>query len=90
MANAHKAAIDQLMPILRLFAGLLALALSACASNTPPPATAAAVKQPAHPVILISVDGLRADYLRRGVSPNITALAARGVTTNAMRPSRSC
>jgi predicted AlkP superfamily pyrophosphatase or phosphodiesterase len=87
MANAHKAAIDQLMTILRLFAGLLALALSACASNTPPPATVAAVTRPAHPVILISVDGLRADYLQRGVSPNITALAARGVTTSAMRPS---
>lgn len=87
MANAHKAAIDQVMLILRLFAGLLALALSACASNTPPRATAAAVIRPAHPVILISVDGLRADYLRRGVSPNITAMAARGVTTNAMRPS---
>jgi ectonucleotide pyrophosphatase/phosphodiesterase family member 5 len=87
MANAHKAAIGQLMTIRRLFAGLLALALSACASNTPPPPTAAAVTRPAHPVILISVDGLRADYLRRGNSPNLNALAARGVTTSAMRPS---
>ncbi|WP_206536341.1 ectonucleotide pyrophosphatase/phosphodiesterase [Sandarakinorhabdus sp. AAP62] len=75
------------MPILRFLAGLLALALSACAANAPPPATAVAETRPAHPVILISVDGLRADYLRRGVSPNITALAARGVTTSAMRPS---
>ncbi len=39
------------------------------------------------PLILISVDGLRADYLRRGLTPTINALAADGVTTPAMRPS---
>lgn len=76
------------MMIRSLFAGLLALALSACASNSPPaPPALAAARRPAHPVILISVDGLRADYLQRGNTPNINALAARGVTTTAMRPS---
>jgi ectonucleotide pyrophosphatase/phosphodiesterase family protein 5 len=49
----------------------------------------AALAQPAArpPVILISVDGLRADYLKRGITPQISALAARGVTTSAMHPS---
>ena len=72
-----------------LLAPLLALAVSACsAPGAPPPAAQpAAVQQPAHPLILISVDGLRADYLLRGITPTITALAARGVTTRAMRPS---
>jgi len=37
-------------------------------------------------VILISIDGFRADYLDRGVTPNLTALAHRG-TRAAMRPS---
>ena len=39
------------------------------------------------PVILISVDGLRPDYLQRGVTPNINALAARGVRAKTMRSS---
>jgi len=36
--------------------------------------------------ILISIDGFRADYLDRGVTPNLSALAAGGVHA-AMRPS---
>ena len=36
--------------------------------NTPPPVT-----------ILISIDGFRPDYLDRGITPNLNALAARGV-----------
>lgn len=47
----------------------------------------AAAPPPQRPlVILVSVDGLRADYLDRGVTPNIAALAAAGVR-GAMRPS---
>ena len=74
------------MSILRLLAAAAGLLLAAC-TGTPPPATVSGARQPAHPVILISVDGLRADYLRRGITPNISALASRGVTTSAMRPS---
>ena len=36
--------------------------------------------------ILISIDGFRADYLDRGVTPTLTALAAGGISA-AMRPS---
>jgi ectonucleotide pyrophosphatase/phosphodiesterase family member 5 len=73
------------MLIRTLLAGLLALVLAACASTPPPAATAPSPQRPL--LILISVDGLRADYLQRGHSPNLQALAARGVTTTAMRPS---
>lgn len=43
--------------------------------------------RPANPLILISIDGFRADYLERSVTPNLNALAARGVRAQAMRPS---
>lgn len=36
--------------------------------------------------ILVSIDGFRADYLDRGVTPNLSALAAAGISS-AMRPS---
>jgi predicted AlkP superfamily pyrophosphatase or phosphodiesterase len=45
----------------------------------------AAAADPA-PLILISIDGFRADYLRRGVSPNLAALAAQGVRAERMIP----
>lgn len=67
--------------MVRHFAVLTALVLAGCVT-TPKLATA-----PRPPVILISVDGLRPDYLDRGVTPNINALAAGGVRAKAMRPS---
>jgi ectonucleotide pyrophosphatase/phosphodiesterase family protein 5 len=39
-----------------------------------------------HPVILISIDGFRSDYLDRGITPNLSGLAKGGVRA-AMRPS---
>ncbi|GGD99586.1 alkaline phosphatase family protein [Polymorphobacter glacialis] len=62
---------------------VLALVLAGCA--TPRAEVARPVVRP--PLILVSIDGMRADYLARGVTPNLKALAARGVTTTAMRPS---
>ncbi len=52
------------------------------------PQAAARAAPPAKPavVILVSIDGFRADYLDRGVTPNLAALAHRG-TSAAMRPS---
>ena len=78
------------MPLVRLaFAALSLLFLAACAGN-PPPGTAtplAATAETRQPItILISIDGFRPDYLERGVSPRLSALAARGVSA-AMRPS---
>lgn len=66
-----------------LVAFSLALALAACATvpRSPPEKSAEA------PVmVLISIDGFRADYLDRGVTPTLSALAARGVRGE-MRPS---
>jgi predicted AlkP superfamily pyrophosphatase or phosphodiesterase len=63
----------------------LALTLGACASAVPSP-------QPPSPppkaalTILISLDGFRPDYLDRGNTPALSALAADGVR-GAMRPS---
>src|SRR6185312_16727186 len=37
------------------------------------------------PLILISIDGYRADYFERGLSPNLAALAASGVHAQSMR-----
>ncbi|MEI5686205.1 alkaline phosphatase family protein [Sphingomonas kyungheensis] len=42
--------------------------------------------QTAPVTILVSIDGFRPDYLDRGVTPNLSALAANGVSA-AMRPS---
>jgi predicted AlkP superfamily pyrophosphatase or phosphodiesterase len=60
-------------------AALLLVALAA------PPALAQTVK-PAPLTILVSIDGFRADYLERGKTPALSAMAADGVQA-AMRPS---
>ena len=39
------------------------------------------------PLILISLDGLRADYLERGATPTLSRFARQGVRAEAMRPS---
>lgn len=55
-----------------------------------PVAAAAQTAEPAarRPVILIGVDGFRADYLDRGVTPTLSRLAAEGVRAEGgMRPS---
>src|ERR1700733_12189945 len=63
----------------RILAGLTLLGLAGCA-HVPP----AAQNSPL--VILVSIDGFRADYLERGLTPNIAALAAAGVRAQSMRP----
>ena len=60
---------------LKLLAGLLVLA--ACRH--------AAAQAPL--LILVSIDGMRPDYLERGVTPNLNRLAAGGARALAMRPS---
>ena len=47
----------------------------------------AAQKPVQPPLILISIDGFRWDYLGRGLSPNLSALAAGGVRAERMIPS---
>ena len=55
------------------------------AGCTPVPArTSAATAR--HPLILVSIDGFRADYLDRHETPTLAALAADGVRAEAMKP----
>lgn len=63
-----------------LFGALLALALpfSALAASAPTGARA--------PLILVSIDGYRIDYLARGQSPTLASLAAGGVQAKWMQP----
>jgi predicted AlkP superfamily pyrophosphatase or phosphodiesterase len=58
---------------------IMALVLTACA-HTPAPTAARPL------TILVSIDGFRADYLDRGVTPVLSGLAASGAR-GAMRPS---
>jgi predicted AlkP superfamily pyrophosphatase or phosphodiesterase len=58
-----------------LAAALLPIGASATASSEAKP-----------PLILISIDGYRADYLGRGYSPVLASLAASGVRAEGMRP----
>lgn len=55
--------------------------LAACAT---PPRSAA---EPPASVLLVSIDGLRADYLQRGLTPNLSRLASEGVRAQWMNPS---
>jgi predicted AlkP superfamily pyrophosphatase or phosphodiesterase len=72
--------------LLRKIAGavalLLALAAGPVLAQTPPKTPG-----PAPLTVLISIDGFRSDYLQRGVTPNIAALAADGARAVAMHPS---
>ena len=77
--------------ITRIAAAALCAGLQACVTppaSAPEPRAAPVIVTDAHaPVtILVSIDGFRADYLDRGVTPNLSTLAASGVHA-AMRPS---
>ena len=73
----------------RLFAALLAAGLQACVTQPlEAPKTVAVAPAEARKAvtILISIDGFKPDYLARGVTPNLNALADAGISA-AMRPS---
>ncbi len=62
--------------------GVLALAVCALTAAGPAPA-----RPPPPSLIVISLDGFRAEYLDRGLTPTLAALARDGVRARAMRPS---
>lgn len=72
----------------KIAAACVAALLQACASAPAvAPETPASVAEARAPVtILVSIDGFRADYLDRGVTPNLAALAAGGISAS-MHPS---
>ena len=67
-------------PFACLLVYLLAFTLAACATQE-----RRQQQNVYSPLILISIDGYRADYIARGLSPNLAALAADGVRALAMR-----
>ena len=62
---------------------LACITLGACAAIREPAPSATAPT----PTILVSLDGFRADYLERGVTPTIARLGRRGVRAKFMTPS---
>lgn len=66
----------------RFFTALLLVALSACATRPAAPATS-----PAHPVLLVSIDAFRADYLDRHLTPTLQTMADDGAHAPYMWPS---
>jgi predicted AlkP superfamily pyrophosphatase or phosphodiesterase len=65
---------------------LVALTLAACTAR-PSPKSAAAPRARAATVLLISLDGFRADYLERGVTPQLSRIVRGGVRAEWMTPS---
>ena len=65
----------------RLLLPFLLLSLAACVS-TPPAATPASA-----PLVLVSIDGFRADYLAPDIAPNLSRIAGEGVRAQWMTPS---
>ncbi|UZK66041.1 nucleotide pyrophosphatase/phosphodiesterase family protein [Sphingomonas sp. M1-B02] len=65
----------------KLVAAALAAFLQACATGpaiAPQPSALAEARAPV--TILVSIDGFRPDYLERGVTPNLSRLAAEGAS----------
>ncbi|GLQ88979.1 alkaline phosphatase family protein [Dyella flagellata] len=73
-----------------LLGSLLALGFAGCAAHpsVTPEAKALETKAEATtPLLLISIDAFRADYINRGVTPNLQSMAASGVHADSMQPS---
>lgn len=73
----------------RLLLAAAVAVLTACTAPRPaPPATAAqaAIAAAPHTLLLISIDGLRADMLDRGITPALSELARDGVRAQWMTP----
>ncbi|WP_266168924.1 ectonucleotide pyrophosphatase/phosphodiesterase [Dyella subtropica] len=61
-----------------------------CATQPPTPSAATSVSAPKAapaPLLLISIDGYRADYIERNQSPVLASLAKDGVKAESMQPS---
>jgi len=77
--------------LFRLLLASLAAFSAGCATQAPAPAVAtpvaaATTARPA-PLLLVSIDAFRADYLDRGLTPTLAMLAKTGVRAQAMQPS---
>jgi predicted AlkP superfamily pyrophosphatase or phosphodiesterase len=66
----------------RVVTALFAVVLAGCATRPAKPTSL-----PVTPVLLVSIDAFRPDYLDRGLTPNLVALAADGARAQYMLPS---
>jgi predicted AlkP superfamily pyrophosphatase or phosphodiesterase len=66
-----------------LLSCLVLLSLAACMPTRPTQVAA----PPRDTVLLVSIDAFRADYIDRGISPNLSRIAREGVHAQGMRPS---
>lgn len=71
----------------RLTCLLLVTAVAGCKSSERPNIAATQPSGKKAPVILVSIDGFRPDYLQLGRTPNLDALGRAGVLADGMRPS---
>lgn len=69
-----------------MLAVLGSLLLSGCAGSGTGPQNLSAEERIRPPLILIGLDGFRPDYLNRGRTPTLSALAAKGALSLSMRP----
>ncbi|MDP1979117.1 ectonucleotide pyrophosphatase/phosphodiesterase [Undibacterium sp.] len=73
---------------LKAFAySLLVLGMAGCAGLPEQPTVVPKASGNYQPTILVSIDGFKPEYLQRGVTPTLNALATDGVRAEAMRPS---
>lgn len=63
---------------------LACLLVTACQTNPTRPDQTPATDQPL--LILVSIDGYRANYFQLGITPTLSALASEGVRAEAVRP----
>lgn len=70
------------LPAVIAIAASALLAACAPAPESAPPPAAAMQEQRAPVTILISIDGFRADYLQRGLTPTLSRVAAEGVSAS--------
>jgi predicted AlkP superfamily pyrophosphatase or phosphodiesterase len=69
---------------------LAAIAALACVGRSDPsraPGDRATATDAAPAVLLVSIDGFRADYIERGLTPNLLRIGAEGVRADGLEPS---
>ncbi|HXP01558.1 MAG TPA: ectonucleotide pyrophosphatase/phosphodiesterase [Luteibacter sp.] len=72
------------MPRCAALVVLFIMGLAGCASHPLQPSTP---RSTTHSVMLVSIDGFRADYIDRGLTPNLAAMAREGAHAPYMVPS---
>ncbi len=75
------------LPLREFLCAAFVIFITGCAQTALTPAAQDAKMPDPIPVILVSIDGFKPDYLNRGVTPNLNSLAALGVRAEAMLPS---